>query len=147
MAKAKGPKAEAALLADQLRPILQRLQRHLRRQNQAMGTSPLHMGLLNSIAQQEGLGIGELAAQEKLRGPTITAHVNQMAADGWVERRPSADDGRRVGLFITRKGRTLMAAAQQRRADWLAVRLADLSPDGRRAVAAALAPLEALCHD
>lgn len=149
MAKAKGPntKAEAALLADQLRPILQRLQRHLRRQNQAMGTSPLHMGLLNSIAQQEGLGIGELAAQEKLRGPTITAHVNQMAAEGWVERRPSADDGRRVGLFITRKGRTLMAAAQQRRADWLAVRLADLSPDGRRAVAAALAPLEALCHD
>jgi len=149
VAKAKGPntKAEAALLADQLRPILQRLQRHLRRQNQAMGTSPLHMGLLNSIAQQEGLGIGELAAQEKLRGPTITAHVNQMAAEGWVERRPSADDGRRVGLFITRKGRTLMAAAQQRRADWLAVRLADLSPDGRRAVAAALAPLEALCHD
>ncbi|HKU98331.1 MAG TPA: MarR family winged helix-turn-helix transcriptional regulator [Vineibacter sp.] len=146
-AKGKSTKAEAALLADQLRPILQRLQRHLRRQNQALGTSPLHMGLLNSIAHQEGLGIGELAAQEKLRGPTITAHINQMAVEGWVERRPSADDKRRVGLFITRKGRALMAATQQRRADWLAVRLADLPPEGRRAVAAALAPLEALCHD
>jgi len=149
VARVKGSnvKTEAAALADQLRPVLQRLQRHLRRQNQAMGTSPLHMGLLNSIAQQEGLGIGELAAQEKLRGPTITAHINQMATEGWVERRPSADDKRRVGLFITRKGRTLMTAMQQRRADWLAVRLADLSPEGRRAVAAALAPLEALCHD
>ncbi|WP_255468682.1 MarR family winged helix-turn-helix transcriptional regulator [Reyranella sp. CPCC 100927] len=135
------------MLADQLRPILQRLQRHLRRQNQAVGASPLHMGLLNTIAQQEGVGIGDLAAQEKLRGPTITAHINQMATEGWVERRPSADDKRRVGLFITRKGRALMNATQQRRADWLAMRLAALSPEGRRAVAAALAPLEALCHD
>ncbi|HEX2889379.1 MarR family winged helix-turn-helix transcriptional regulator [Vineibacter terrae] len=140
-------KTETEALADRLRPVLQRLQRHLRRQNQAMGTSPLHMGLLNSIAQQEGLGIGELAAQEKLRGPTITAHINQMEAEGWVERRPSADDKRRVGLFITRTGRAMMAAAQQRRVDWLATRLADLPPEGRRAVAAALEPLEALCHD
>ncbi|TWT00651.1 winged helix-turn-helix transcriptional regulator [Reyranella sp. CPCC 100927] len=149
MPRAKGPqtKTEAAVLADQLRPILQRLQRHLRRQNQAVGASPLHMGLLNTIAQQEGVGIGDLAAQEKLRGPTITAHINQMATEGWVERRPSADDKRRVGLFITRKGRALMNATQQRRADWLAMRLAALSPEGRRAVAAALAPLEALCHD
>ncbi len=149
MPRAKGPhtKTEAVVLADQLRPILQRLQRHLRRQNQAVGASPLHMGLLNTIAQQEGVGIGDLAAQEKLRGPTITAHINQMATEGWVERRPSADDKRRVGLFITRKGRALMNATQQRRADWLAMRLAALSPEGRRAVAAALAPLEALCHD
>ncbi|TXL74253.1 MarR family transcriptional regulator [Vineibacter terrae] len=140
-------KTETEALADRLRPVLQRLQRHLRRQNQAMGTSPLHMGLLNSIAQQEGLGIGELAAQEKLRGPTITAHINQMEAEGWVERRPSTDDKRRVGLFITRTGRAMMAAAQQRRVDWLATRLADLPAEGRRAVAAALEPLEALCHD
>jgi|SRR5262245_33766136 len=140
-------KEEAAALAGRLRPVLQRLHRHLRRQNQAMGTSPLHIGLLNSISQQEGLGIGELALQEKLRGPTITAHINQMEAEGWVERRPSPKDGRRVGLFITRKGRGLMAAAQQRRADWLATRLAELSPEGRRAVTAALAPLEALCHE
>jgi DNA-binding MarR family transcriptional regulator len=141
------PRHEAAALADRLRPVLQRLHRHLRRQNQAVGTSPLHMGLLSSIAQQEGLGVGELALQEKLRGPTITAHINQMETEGWVERRPSPQDRRRVGLFITRKGRALMAAAQQRRADWLATRLADLTPQGRRAVAAALAPLEALCHD
>ena len=56
-------------------------------------------------------------------------------------------DRRRVGLFITRTGRAMMAAAQQRRVDWLATRLADLPPEGRRAVAAALEPLEALCHD
>lgn len=138
---------QAAELAARLRPILHRLHRHLRRQNQAMGVSPLHMGLLTTISRQEGLGIGELAAQEKLRGPTITAHINQMAAEGWVERRAAPQDRRRVGLFITRKGRALMAAARQRRADWLATRLADLPPSGRRAVAAALAPLETLCHD
>jgi DNA-binding MarR family transcriptional regulator len=70
-----------------------------------------------------------------------------MVTEGWVERRPSPQDRRRVGLFITRKGRSLMSATQQRRADWLATRLADLSPEGRAAVAAALAPLEALCHE
>jgi DNA-binding MarR family transcriptional regulator len=127
--------------------VLQRLQRNLRRQNQALGASSLHMGLLNSIAQQEGIGVGELALQEKLRGPTITAHINQMEAEGWVKRRPSPADRRRVGLFITRKGRTLMTATQQRRADWLATRLADLPPEGRAAVAAALEPLESLCHE
>jgi DNA-binding MarR family transcriptional regulator len=141
------PDDDAAVLADRLRPVLQRLQRHLRRQNHALGASPLHTGLLHTIAQQEGLGIGELALQEKLRGPTITAHVNQMVTEGWVERRPSPRDRRRVGLFITRKGRSLMNATQQRRADWLASRLADLPPEGRAAVAAALAPLESLCHE
>lgn len=147
MSRSPRDNRNAGALANELRPVLQRLFRHLRRQNQAMGTSPLHMGLLNSIAQQEGLGIGELAQQERLRGPTITAHVNQMATEGWVERRPSPADRRRVGLFITRKGRALMNATQQRRADWLATRLAELSSADRAAVAAALGPLGALCHE
>jgi DNA-binding MarR family transcriptional regulator len=135
---------EAAALADDLRPALHRLHRQLRRNSGDPGRniSPLQNLLLAAIIEHPGVGVGELARIEKLRGPTISGHIKAMAAAGLVARKPpNAEDRRRVGLLATAKGRASLEASRRRKRDWLASRLAHLSPAARRAIRRAIAAL------
>ena len=132
----------ALALAEDLRPLLQRLARQIRRESDDAGVSPLHGLLLVAIIERPGIGVGELAGLEKLRGPTISGHVKTMAAAGLVTRAaPNPDDRRRVGLVVTPKGRALIDAMRRRRTDWLAQKLAKLPAEARRTIRAAIAPL------
>ena len=145
--RAKAEKADEALsealaLAEALRPLLHRLLRQLRRESTAPNVTPPQGMLLATIVEQPGIGIGELARLEKLRGPTVSEHVKAMTALGLVERAaPDARDKRRVGLVATKKGRGVIEAAKRRRTDWLARRLAGLEPDARAAIGRAIGPL------
>jgi DNA-binding MarR family transcriptional regulator len=135
---------EAAALADELRPALHRLHRQLRRNSgdPSRNSSPLQNLLLTAISEQPGVGVGELARIEKLRGPTISGHIKAMVAAGLVARKPpDAADRRRVGLLVTAKGRASLEAARRRKRDWLASRLADLSPAARQSLRRAIAAL------
>ena len=65
-----------------------------------------------------------------------------MEALDLVERRPShPEDRRRVGLVVSKKGTAIIEAIKRSRADWLAQRLAALSPEAREAIRNAIAPL------
>jgi DNA-binding MarR family transcriptional regulator len=65
-----------------------------------------------------------------------------MAEAGLVSRSaPEPNDRRRVGLIATEKGQNLMKAMRRRRTDWLAQKLARLSPKARRAIRTAIGPL------
>jgi DNA-binding MarR family transcriptional regulator len=133
---------DAPALAESLRPLLHRLLRLLRRESGDLGVSPLQSLLLIAIIEQPGIGTGELARLEKLRGPTISGHLKAMVESGLVSRSaPDPNDRRRVGLIATEKGRNLMKAMKRRRTDWLAQKLARLSPKARRAIRNAIGPL------
>lgn len=133
---------DAQVLAEDLRPVLRRLLRSLRRESRDHGVSPLQSLLLVAIVEQPGIGVGELARQENLRGPTISGHIKAMQAAGLVGRTPpDPDDRRRVGLVATPAGHAVIAAMRRRRTDWLAQRLAGLSAEARRAIRTALEPL------
>jgi len=134
---------DALLLADELRPALHRLYRRLRQEStdSAEGVSPFQNLLLATILEHPGIGVGDLARLEKLRGPTISGHIGPMEAAGLVRSVPDPDDRRRAGLHLTEKGRTLIETLRNRRRDWLAGQLAALSPEGRQAIRAAIAPL------
>ena len=73
--------------------------------------------------------------------PSMSGHVKRLEAAGWIVRDQSADDGRRSGFQVTPSGAAQIDAIRQRRNDWLAVRLARLSPAARAALAAAQEPL------
>jgi DNA-binding MarR family transcriptional regulator len=134
--------AEVSALADGLRPTLLRLSRHLRREAQLLGLSPLDATLLTAVAKHEGLGVSELAEREQTSRPTMSAHVKRLEAAGWLKRLPPpSDDKRRFGLVITPTGRRALEAVRRRRNDWLAERLAALDPEARKALAGALGPL------
>jgi DNA-binding MarR family transcriptional regulator len=135
------PQADAAALAEMLRPTLHRLHRQLRRNSgdPSGAISPLQNLLLAAITEQPGVGVSELARMEKLRGPTISGHIKALVSAGLVARQlPDADDRRRVGLLVTSKGRASLEASRRRKRDWLANRLASLSPAARQAIRRAI---------
>jgi hypothetical protein len=70
---------DALALADDLRPVLHRLYRQLRRETEDLnrGVSPLQNLLLAAIIEHPGIGVADLARIEKLRGPTISGHIKR----------------------------------------------------------------------
>ncbi len=142
-----GVLADAAALAEALRPVLHRLLRRLRRESHDFGISPLHLLLLATIRQNPGIGVGELARIERLRGPTISGQVKSLETLGLGERGgPDPVDRRRVGFHVTEKGMEVMAATKRSRTDWLAGRLAELPPGARDAIRTALPALDGLAQ-
>ena len=73
--------------------------------------------------------LGELAAAEQVRPPTMTRVVQALEADGLVRRERDAEDGRIHRLRATAKGRRVMQRGRQLRIENLAALLARLSPD------------------
>jgi len=70
--------------------------------------------------------LGELAAAEQVKPPTMTRLVRALEARGLVTREPDEHDGRVVRLRATAKGRTLMAEGRARRVRTLADELREL---------------------
>jgi DNA-binding MarR family transcriptional regulator len=135
---------DAGVLADELRPVLHRLYRQLRRESEDLdrGVSPLQNLLLAAIIEHPGIGVGDLARMERLRGPTISGHIKRLESAGLVARAaPPSADKRRVRLIITAKGRGSIEAIKRRRRNWLANQLGNLSPAARRTIRKAVGPL------
>ena len=142
------PSAEVAALAEGLRPVVLRLSRHLRRQSHSLGLSPLDAMILGGILKKDGIGVSELADREQMSRPTMSAHVKRLEAAGYIARlAPDSEDKRRVGLTLTPAGRKALEAVRRRRNDWLAQKLAVLSPEACAALEAAIGPLGQLAGE
>ena len=128
-------------MADGLRPVLLRVGRELRREARAVGVSPEQVALLVAIKYAPGIGIRELAARERVSPPAMTKHVDRLERDGLVDRTPSDDDRRRVGLTLTPDGHRVLRRVRSRRTAWLASRLRELDDHELAAIEAAVEPL------
>jgi DNA-binding MarR family transcriptional regulator len=148
-AHAAAPQKDVLALADALRPALMRASRALRREAQRAGASALDAQLLGIVKKRPGVGVSELAEYEQMTRASMSSHVKRLEAAGWIARGASADgdDRRRVGLTLTAAGGKALDAIRRRRNDWLAARLARLTPAERAALAAAAAPLARLAED
>ena len=73
--------------------------------------------------------LGELAAAEQVRPPTMTRIVQGLESAGLVRRVRDADDGRVHRLHPTAKGRRVMQRGRERRVENLATLLGRLPPD------------------
>ena len=132
----KEPKSRTAKLAADLRPSILRLSRHLRREAQRGGSSSLDAQLLGTLREEPGLGVSELADMEQMSRPAMSAHVKRLMQLGYLQRDDAKADAdkRRIGLSVTRSGTTYLRTVNERRADWLAERLADLRAEDRTAL-------------
>lgn len=137
--------SEAVAVANRLRPVLLHLNRHLRRETQAQGTSAGQISLLAGIEGNAGIGIAELASREGMAAPSVCTAIDRLQAAGYVTRlRESTGDRRRVGLAVTPEGSALLRRVRSRRTAWLAARLQALTPDERSRIAEAVDALSAL---
>jgi DNA-binding MarR family transcriptional regulator len=90
-----------------------------------------------------------LAVREGVTQPAMTQLISRLEDSGLVRREADPVDGRVVRVTITEEGRATLARRLAGRAEKLAVILAQLSPEHRAALAAALPSLDALTarHD
>ena len=80
--------------------------------------------------------------------PSMSGHIKRLEAAGWIVRAEAdAEDRRRVGLTLTPAGVRALEAIRRRRNDWLAERLARLTPEARQILEGAIAPLTQLGGD
>ena len=99
-----------------------------------------------SVKTAPGVSASEIADQEQISRPTMSAHVKRLEDAGWVLRQVPGEDAdrRRQGLEITGSGLRVLQDIRRQRTDWLAARLTGLSVAERSAIEAALQPLTAM---
>ena len=101
--------------------------RHVRREDPATGVPPAQLSALSVLVFGGPRTLGELAAAEQVRPPTMTRIVQGLEAGGLVRRERDADDGRVHRLHATARGRRVMQRGRERRVANLAALLGRLS--------------------
>jgi DNA-binding MarR family transcriptional regulator len=134
-------------LADELRPVLLRLARELRRETERLGVTASQATLLWLVKRSPGLALAELAAEEGISPPALSGHVDRLERARLLERVRSSDDRRRVGLRLTEEGARLLRRVRARRTTWLAERLRALEPEELATLEAAVPALRRLLGD
>ncbi|MFL6107662.1 MAG: MarR family winged helix-turn-helix transcriptional regulator [Marmoricola sp.] len=119
-------------LASQLRVSLVRLTRRLRSEREPSNElSTAAISVLGVLIREGDLTVGQLAAHERVQPPSMTRTVTALAADGYVVRRASTEDGRSVIVALSEQGRETLLADRRRRDAWLAQQLRALTPEER----------------
>ena len=135
---------DAETVAADLRPILLRVARELRKETEQLGITARQATLLWLVKGSPGLSLAELAAEEGISPPAMCGHVDRLERAGLIERVRSSEDRRRVGLKLTAHGARLLRRVRARRTTWLADRLGALEPQELEAVEASVGPLSRL---
>jgi DNA-binding MarR family transcriptional regulator len=135
---------EVVRVADRLHSTAVHLLRLVRREDVASGLSPARLSALSVLVFGGDRTVGELAAAEQVRSPTMSGLVSALEADGLVERRPSTDDARQVVVRATAAGRRVLHEGRRRRVARLAARLESLDDDELGALDRAVEILERL---
>ncbi len=120
----------SGVLANALRPAVMRLARRLRQMRD--DSLDLSSNQLSAMAVLLNVGdqlMGELAAAEKVQPPSMTRIVNGLEERGYVARRADDRDRRQCLVTLTTAGRDVLLDNRRRRDEWLARRLAELTPD------------------
>jgi DNA-binding MarR family transcriptional regulator len=119
-------------LADKLHSAAIHLLRKLRREDEGSGLNAPRLSALSVIVFAGPISLGDLAAAEQVRPPTMTRIVNALETQMLVTRQRDPSDARSVRLTATAKGRALLMAGRKRRVDALANQIAKLSEEDQR---------------
>jgi DNA-binding MarR family transcriptional regulator len=120
---------DSAELADRLHSAAIHLLRKLRREDESSGLNAPRLSALSVIVFGGPLNLGDLAAAEQVRPPTMTRIVHALEAQGLVTRQRDETDGRSIQLTATARGKALLMEGRKRRVDTLAHQIASLSVD------------------
>jgi DNA-binding MarR family transcriptional regulator len=113
-------------VADRLHSAAVHLLRLVRREDVLSGLTPARLSALSVLVFGGPRTVGELAAAEGVRSPTMSRLVTEMEAEGLVERRASTDDRRVVVVTATGTGRRTVQEGRRRRVAVVAERLGRL---------------------
>jgi DNA-binding MarR family transcriptional regulator len=128
---------DAKVLADQLHSAAIHLLRKLRREDAASGLNAPRLSALSVVVFAGPVTLGDLAAAEQVRPPTMTRIVDALAEQRLVVKKKNADDGRSTLIQATAAGKKLLMRGRERRVRALATQIAELRPVDRIALGSA----------
>jgi DNA-binding MarR family transcriptional regulator len=102
--------------------------RHVRREDPVTGVPPAQLSALSVLVFGGPRTLGELAAAEQVRPPTMTRIVQGLEAAGLVRRERDSADARVHRLRATATGRRVVQRGREQRVQKLAQLLARLAP-------------------
>jgi DNA-binding MarR family transcriptional regulator len=129
-------------LASHLRVAIARLARQMRQEGAQEDATPSQLAALATLYHKAPITLGELAAFERVKPPTMTRVVAGLEERGLVRREHSSADGRLIHVHITEAGRAAHEDYQKRRDAWMARKLAELTKDERDTLAKAASIFE-----
>ncbi|MGA7751536.1 MAG: MarR family transcriptional regulator [Candidatus Sulfotelmatobacter sp.] len=130
-----GPSPESAhrpeilAVADRLHSTAIHLLRRLRKQDVKTGEGPARLSALSVLVFGGPKTLGELAAAEQVKPPTMSRIVAGLARSRLVHVAYDPHDARRMSIRATAKGTRLLQKGREFRIDDLASNLDRLSPD------------------
>ena len=131
MERSVAERVSAEQLAISLREAIMRLNRRLRQARAVGDLTFSQLSALTSLQLAGALTPRELADTERVQPPTMTKIVGKLEERGLVVRTPHPTDRRQVILSATERGRAVYARFEKARNEWLALQLAELTPEER----------------
>ncbi len=138
-----GEGTDQVALAARMRLAVGRLHRRISRRAVG-GLTPSQLSVLATVEQFGPLRLGDLAVREVITPPTVTRLVASLQERELVDRVTDPVDGRAALIEISQTGRALLDELRRERTAFIAQRLAQLDPQSRDKVAAAVELLEQL---
>jgi len=133
-------------VANQVHSAAIHLLRGLRKQDEASGTSAARLSALSVVVFAGPLTLGDLAAAEQVRPPTMTHIVTGLESAGLVRREIDEEDGRVTRVRATPKGTRVLHAARLRRVALLTSKVERLDPREVEVLSEAAAILERIAR-
>jgi DNA-binding MarR family transcriptional regulator len=146
------PRPETVVAADRLHSAAIHLLRRVRQQDVASGIGPAQLSALSVLVfAGPRIGspktLGELAAAEQVRPPTMSRIVAGLTRSRLVKITRDPHDARRMHIRPTAKGTRLLQQGRQRRIDYLAAHLYSLTASELSQLVAAADILENLLRN
>ena len=122
------PASPSLAVADRLHSAAIHLLRRVRKQDAATGEGPARLSALSVLVFGGPRTLGELAAAEQVKPPTMSRMVAGLARSRLVRITQDPHDARRMRIRATAKGVRLLHKGRRLRIEYLASRLDRLSP-------------------
>lgn len=151
MAKVKqesgGQNRDVLAAADRLHSAAIHLLRRLRKRDLATGEGPARLSALSVLVFGGAKTLGELAAAEQVKPPTMSRIVAGLERSRLVSIAREPQDARRMRIVATAKGVRLLQQGRRRRIEYLAANLQTLRREELDTLKNAVEILEKVLRD
>lgn len=120
-------RSQTIAAADRLHSAAIHLLRRVRKQDEASGVGPAQLSALSVLVFGGPKTLGELAAAERVKPPTMSRIVAGLKRNRLIEITRDPGDKRRMHIHPTAKGTRLLQEGRQRRIEYLAAHLGTLT--------------------
>jgi DNA-binding MarR family transcriptional regulator len=138
---------DVVAVADRLHSAAIHLLRRVRKQDVATEEAPAQLSALSVLVFGGPKTLGDLAAAEQVKPPTMSRIVAGLARRRLIEIAKDPGDARRMSIRATAKGTRLLQEGRQRRITYLASHLDRLTPEELGSLGEAVEILQKLLQE